>query len=537
MLTRWPLRIGAAIVGIAVLGLMFAFATEHRAPRSVSSGQAGHATKPAGLVKLPRTQSSASALTRPEQLAIARGLGAHQSAYWVTHSHGVLTATNRGQHVTATFTAPGARLVGKGGSVTLSLRSFGHASAPAPIGAARPQAIANRVTYNYGNVTQWLANGSLGLEQGLTITHAPATGSGPLTAAFGISGSLHPQLSHGSIEFLNAAGTDVLRYGGLSATDAHGHALRSWLTVNGGQLTIHVDATGAAYPITVDPLVQAGQLVASDGATADQLGQSASIAVSGNTIAVGSVNAAGQNGAVYVFTMPAGGWSSPTNEVAELTASDGMQSDLFGQSVAISSDGSTIAVGAEAQDAIAANDAAGVVYVYTQPAGGWVSATETARLTQDPNTTYAASSGLGYAVAMSGTTIFASAPFVNGEAGEVDFFTKPAGGWASGVATGVLTTTQGGATVIGTSLAASANTLVVGNAFQGSGVGDVDVYTMPSGGWATATQTPSSRSRDRRRRPRRATSSGQASPSPARPSPSVRRASPLWQEFRRGRRL
>src|SRR5271170_5688291 len=209
MLTRWPLRIAAAIVAIGVLGLLFAFATEeHHAQRTVSSAQADHATRSAGFVKLPHPASSGARLTRPEQLAIARGLGAHESTYWISHAHGVLTATNRGQHVTANFTAPGVQLAGKGGSVTLSLHSFGHASAPAPIGAGNVQATANRVTYNYGNVSQWWANGSLGLEQGLTITHAPATGSGPLAAAFGVSGSLHPRLANGSVSFLSAAGKD-----------------------------------------------------------------------------------------------------------------------------------------------------------------------------------------------------------------------------------------------------------------------------------------------------------------------------------------
>ena len=68
------------------------------------------------------------------------------------------------------------------------------------------------------------------------------------------------------------------------------------------------------------------------------------MAVSGTTIAAGApgatVNENGYQGAVYVFTKPAGGWADET-QAAELTATDGAAGDELGSSVAVS--GSTIA--------------------------------------------------------------------------------------------------------------------------------------------------------------------------------------------------
>ena len=107
---------------------------------------------------------------------------------------------------------------------------------------------------------------------------------------------------------------------------------------------IHVDATRAQGPITIDPFVQTAQLTASDGKSGDLFGNS--VAVSGNTVVVGAYDAAGpggnlEQGKAYVFTEPVSGWTNAT-QTAELTASDGKPGDWFGYSIAI--DGSTVVV-------------------------------------------------------------------------------------------------------------------------------------------------------------------------------------------------
>ena len=114
----------------------------------------------------------------------------------------------------------------------------------------------------------------------------------------------------------DAAGHAILRYGDLTATDARGRTLPSSFSVQGNRLVLHVDAAGAQYPITVDPLVQLAELTASDGVASDSFGQSGGVAAAGSTIAVGANGATvGSNataGAVYVFTEPPSGWANAT---------------------------------------------------------------------------------------------------------------------------------------------------------------------------------------------------------------------------------
>jgi hypothetical protein len=84
----------------------------------------------------------------------------------------------------------------------------------------------------------------------------------------------------------------------------------------------------------------------------------------------------GQDSA-YVFVRPAGDWSGPLTEDAQLTASDGAIGDDFGAHVAV--DGDLIAVSAGSVG-ISGGSALGAVYVYRQPSGSWVSSTETDKL-------------------------------------------------------------------------------------------------------------------------------------------------------------
>ena len=93
-----------------------------------------------------------------------------------------------------------------------------------------------------------------------------------------------------------------------------------------------------------------------------------------------------QQGAVYVFSRPAGGWASgprPQHQSAELTASNGGQSDYLGYSVAISSDGSTILAGAPFA-AVASLGGQGAAYVFTQ-AGRRLGSAGRSRSTRPPS--------------------------------------------------------------------------------------------------------------------------------------------------------
>ena len=193
MLTRWPLRLAAGIVGFALLVMGLVFMSAQGARRAAAP--VGSSVNPKRTALLHAhgvgTPTSQHVPTRPEALAAARGLGGDQPTYWVRTAHGAVTARNAAQHVNARFSAPGAQLSAAGGTVGLSLVSFGHQSAPAPVGTGGPHAVRNRVTYGYADVSQSWFNGPLGFEQTLKVAHAPAAGSGPLTLGFAVSGSLH----------------------------------------------------------------------------------------------------------------------------------------------------------------------------------------------------------------------------------------------------------------------------------------------------------------------------------------------------------
>src|SRR5690606_18167910 len=100
------------------------------------------------------------------------------------------------------------------------------------------------------------------------------------------------------------------------------------------------------------------------GASGDQFGWSVALSADGSTLAVGAYledsaatgvngdqanDTAGNSGAVYVFTRSGAIWS----QQAYLKASNTGPSDFFGYRVALSADGSTLAVGAYLEDSAA----------------------------------------------------------------------------------------------------------------------------------------------------------------------------------------
>ena len=88
--------------------------------------------------------------------------------------------------------------------------------------------------------------------QAVPAAHA----AGPLTLVMGLSGNARAALSSdGRSLTFNHAG-ETLRYGGLSATDAKGRALHSWLQLRSGRLELLVDTRGAHFPLRIDPLIQ-----------------------------------------------------------------------------------------------------------------------------------------------------------------------------------------------------------------------------------------------------------------------------------------
>jgi predicted amidohydrolase len=115
--------------------------------------------------------------------------------------------------------------------------------------------------------------------------------------------------------------------------------------------------------------LEQAKLLASDKNSADQFGFSVAASSDGNTVIIGAINTdtspSTNSGAAYVFTRSGTTWS----QQQKLVASDYGSSDNFGRSVAISSDGNTVLVGSPLDDTPFTN--AGSAYVFTRSGSTW----------------------------------------------------------------------------------------------------------------------------------------------------------------------
>lgn len=448
----------------------------------------------AWLLALPSAAESQSSI-QPAALpirahtSISSSLGQNTPQYYVRTVEDGFAAEIPAQGMSSHFTSQGVEMRRGDALWALALRSYGYSDAAPPLRAASPRGERNRVTYERGGLSEWYVNGPAGLEQGFTVHRAPGKGRGrPLTITLALSGNLtaSPTQQGDGLDLTDGNGRGRWRYTGLRASDATGRELRSWLEVRDQQLRLRVRDDGALYPIVVDPIVQVAELTQSQGSANNSWGYS--VAISGNTVVVGWPNATiGSNrsqGAIYVFVKPPTGWTNMT-PTAQLTASDGLAGDSLGSAVAVS--GQTIVAGAPLCP-IGKNVNQGAGYVFVQPPGGWVNATQNAKLIATDGVQF---SELGFSAAIMGNTIVLGAP---SQAGAVYVYLKPGAGW-SGKLTQKAELTGSGSDVYGlgnavsisgTTIAAGAQQSTVNSNFE---QGAVFVFTQPAGGWVNASQS------------------------------------------------
>jgi hypothetical protein len=164
--------------------------------------------------------------------------------------------------------------------------------------------------------------------------------------------------------------------------------------VGGDQTDNSANAAGAVYVYSRSgsTWVHQAYVKASNTGTDDNFGNSVALSADGNTLAVGAYgedsNAIGVNGnqagnsspasgAVYVFSRSGSTWVQQAYVKASNTGAD----DYFGENVALSADGNTLAVGARYEDSnangIGGNQTnnsasnAGAVYVYSRSGTTW----------------------------------------------------------------------------------------------------------------------------------------------------------------------
>lgn len=125
---------------------------------------------------------------------------------------------------------------------------------------------------------------------------------------------------------------------------------------------------GSVYVFTRSGITwsQQQQLTATDGAANNLFGSDVAWSSDGNTLIIGAQGGSSVVGAVYVFTLNGNTWT----QQQKLMASDGVTNDLFGISVAVSSDGNTIVAGANLDD-YDSKSSAGSVYVFTHNGTNW----------------------------------------------------------------------------------------------------------------------------------------------------------------------
>jgi|SRR5579863_10448897 len=242
---------------------------------------------------------------------------------------------------------------------------------------------------------------------------------------------------------------------------------------------------GAAY-VFVEPATgwadatETAKLTASDGSANDNLGFS--VSVNAAEVVAGAPGFETGQGAAYVYTEPKGGWVSGT-ETARLSASDGQASEFFGEAVSVN--GPRIAVGAS-QAVHAQNE--GTVYVFQEPIGGWTDMTETAQLTENVR-----GLEIGSIVSEVGDTI-ATGYWTSGSSstGAV-VYVEPAGGWVStDTPTAFLTVSDlHSGSGLSESLGLNSDAIILGYPLAASGwhfrklTGAAYEFVKPASGWAT----------------------------------------------------
>jgi hypothetical protein len=226
-------------------------------------------------------------------------------------------------------------------------------------------------------------------------------------------------------------------------------------------------------------MTQTATLMASDAGFGSKVGTSVSI--SGDTVVAGAPGLYHDVPKAYVFVKPAEGWKSVT-QTAELTASNEVAKDGFGASISIS--GSTVAVG-EPLPHPNQLQTQGAVYIFVEPAGGWINMTETAKLTASDG---AKGDGFGSGVVLIGTQLVVGADHDDESTpGAAYVFTGSGSSWRQ---VAELTASDWVAgDEFGIVSAASADTIVVGMEYQDFAYDAAYVFVEPSAGWANMTET------------------------------------------------
>ena len=296
-------------------------------------------------------------------------------------------APNRAHNMRTYFTQEGIRIIPRTSTKSnwiwgLSLKDFGYEDDIQPVKQSDLSVSGNRIEYKRGNLTEWYVNDARGIEQGFTIQGPPESGRQPgskVVLKFDIYGDLNGTLNSlaNTIEFTTAGGEGAVRYSELHAFDATGRKLPAKFALAGKTVDIFVDASGALYPITIDPLATSPSWMAEGNQGEAYFGFSVGTAgdVNGDgysDVIVGAVwydNGESDEGKAYVYygsalgLSPTANWTEEGNQAsAEFGCSVGTAGD-------VNSDGfSDVIVGARSYNNGESKEGRAFVY-YGSPSG------------------------------------------------------------------------------------------------------------------------------------------------------------------------
>jgi uncharacterized delta-60 repeat protein len=261
-------------------------------------------------------------------------------------------APNRAHNMRTHFTQEGIRIIPRTSTKSnwtwgLSLKGFGYEEEVQPVESSKLSVSGNRIKYRRGNITEWYVNDERGIEQGFTI-QAPSESEkqhgSKIVLKLDIYGDLNGTLNSlvNSIKFTTAGGVGVVRYSELHAFDAGGRKLPAKFALADKTIDILVDASGALYPITIDPIASSPNWTAesnqadagfgwSVGTAGDVNGDGYSDVIVG---APGYDNGESNEGRAYVYYGSASGLSTTPNWTAEAN----LAGASFGYSVGTAGD-------------------------------------------------------------------------------------------------------------------------------------------------------------------------------------------------------
>ncbi len=412
----WRLAAYAAAISLA-LGALLAYALT--GPRASSVAAGAHAPS------VSRTLLSSLPLTALAPVSTTLG-AADQSYRVLPFAGGGFSAHNPAQRLDVSFQAARVLLSSGATRVGLGLHGLGLGRSPGVTGQARVSSQADRVLYARSGLSEWYANGPLGLEQGFTVSRAPAGQvSAPLTLSLAVSGDARATLGGGgrSIVFTSHGGPS-LRYGDMVASDARGRTLHSWLELQGQRLLLRVDAQGARYPLRIDPLVQQQKLVGAGGSGEGLFGYSVALSGDGSSAIIGAPRSSGgvwafvREGAKWSSQQLAGGEAPSGNETCPAEDPGEISGCGIGRSVALSADGNTALVGAPR-----ANEGAGEARVYIREGATWTAGTALVPAIIAPSGHF----GKSVALSADGQTALVGAAAARSSAGAAWVFTRQQG--------------------------------------------------------------------------------------------------------------